>query len=301
MRFLASVLILLTAGLVHAEEAAVSDSTTTKTKMPSEVTAQRKDIDEEITNKKLRAETGAKSVISLKSAFAYSGGSINSPLSQERPQLSPGTTNPEPSKLSGSISAKYRISDHDSMSLGVGVGWLTPTYQGQKGQVENPYLGYTRAFKTGIIQNVIEASIVKYTSNSASKNDDLWNSNFDYTILAKVGHSRLDLGLDLGYYREFYSQTTARNGDNPLDYVALYPFAEYELNDMASLRTVYRGFSYFNSSNDQKTFVHDDPTQSFGVGLAITRDIYLYPNLQWVWADVRAEKTNVAISANINL
>ena len=54
MRFLASVLILLTAGLVHAEEAAVSDSTTTKTKMPSEVTAQRKDIDEEITNKKLR-------------------------------------------------------------------------------------------------------------------------------------------------------------------------------------------------------------------------------------------------------
>ncbi len=300
MRFLASVLMLLTAGFVHAEDA-VSDSTTTKAKMPSEATAQRKDIDEEITNKKLRAETGSKSLISLKSALGYNGGSINSPLSQERPQLSPGTTNPEPSKLSGTISAKYRVSDHDSLSLGVGVGWLTPTYQGQSGQVENPILGYNRAFKTGIIQNVIDASIVKYTSTSASKRDDIWNTNFDYTILAKVGTSRLDLGMDLGYYREFYSQTTAKNGDAPLDYVALYPFAEYELNDVASLRTVYRGFSYFNSPNDQKTFVRDDPTQSFGVGLAVTRDIYLYPNVQWVWADVRAEKTNVAISANINL
>ena len=150
--------------------------------MPSEVSSQRKDIDEEITNKKLRASTGSKSLISLKSSFNYNGGSINAPLSQERPQLSPGTTNPEPTKLSGTISAKYRVSDHDSLSLGIGVGWLTPTYQGQKGQVENPVLDYSRAFKVGIVQNVIEASIVKYTSNAASKNDDLWNTNFDYTI-----------------------------------------------------------------------------------------------------------------------
>ncbi len=300
MRVLATVLVFFLAGLAHADDT-VSDSTTSTTKMPSEVTSQRKDIDEEITNKKLRADSGAKALISLKSAFNYNGGSIQTPLAADRPNLSPGTTNPEPAKLSGTISAKYRVTDHDSLSLGVGVGWLTPTYKGQAGQVENPILGYNRAFKVGFLQNVIDASVQYYTADSAQKNDDIWNTNIDYTILAKLGKSRLDLGVDFGYYREYYSQTTVKNAGAAQDYLAIYPFAEYELTQMASLRTVFRGWSYYNTPGEQRAYQHDDSTQSFGVGLAITRDIYLYPNIQWVWADVAADKTNVALSANINL
>ncbi len=300
MKVLAALLVLLTAGMVHAQDA-ITDSSTSTTKLPTELKTQRKDIDEEITNKKLRAESGAKSLISLKSLFIYNGSTISHPLNSTRPQLSPGTVNPEAAKLSGTISAKYRVSDHDSLSLGVGVGWVRPNHDGQTGQVENPILGYNRAFKAGFLQNVIDASVVKYTAKSASVLNDEWETNFDYTILANVGTSKLQIGLDLGYYREYYSSPNADNQTAAVDQIDLFPFAEYEMNDWASLRTVYRGISYNNTIADQRSYARDFPTQSFGVGMAITRDIYLYPNIQWVWQDINADKTNIALNANINL
>jgi hypothetical protein len=38
-----------------------------------------------------------------------------------------------------------------------------------------------------------------------------------------------------------------------------------------------------------------------GIGYSVTRDIYLYPNLQFAPEQISAQHTNVAINATINL
>lgn len=257
----------------------------------------REDIDNEITNARLRASTGAKSLWSIQSAFNYYGGSVQKPLSKERPQLSPGIIENDPTKLTGNISGKYRLTDHDNINLGIGVGWLTPGQTGQKGQAEDPYFNYSRVFKSGLVQNVFDLGFSKYTAHSSVKGKLNYESALDYTALADIGKTKWQAGVTTAWYREFY--TAEVNGIQ--DQFALYPFAEYSFTDKYSFRTVYRGLTYYNTQNAGMTFAHDTATQSAGIGLSITRDIYLYPNVQWVWEEIRADKTTWSLSANINM
>ncbi len=267
----------------------------------------REDIDDEITNAKLRAATGAKSLFSFQSAVSWYGGSIKQPFGKDRPQLSPGTIENDPAKITASISGKYRVTDHDNLNVGFGRGWLTPFYDGQKGHAEDPYVAYGRVFKAWGLQNVSNIAGTVYTTDSSRNRKDLAQSDIDHTILWAIPHSRWQLGLNVAWEHEFYSgetpvgMTAEKAGQRLMDTLAAFPFAEYEFNNTYSFRTVYRGITYYNSKDAASTFVRDTPTQSLGLGVAITRDIYIYPNIQWVWEDIRADKTDVAINANINL
>jgi hypothetical protein len=278
------------------DNAPAADTNDKTSRLPT-TPADREDIDKEITNAHLRASTGAKSLYSVQSAFTYNGSSINEPFAASRPQLSPGTVENDPAKLTGAISVKYRATDHDNLNLGVGVGWLTPTYPGQRGQIEDPYVAYGRVFKSGNVQNVFNLGLTKYTADSSVNRGLNWESDIDHTFLIGIGKTKLQLGVDIAWTREFY--TSGNNGQQ--DTLAAYPFLEYEFTDRLSFRTVYRGITYFNTTDAQGTFTRDDATQSMGVGISVARDIYLYPNVQWVWSDIRSDKTNVALSANINL
>lgn len=300
MRVLASVLVLLLAGFAHAEDSAISDSTTSTTKLPSEVTSQRKDIDEEITNAKLRASTGSKSVWSVQSEFDYSGGSIDSPFAATRPKLTPGTVGNDPiTKLDGQISAKYRLGDHDNLNLGAGVGWSIPGREGQHGQVENPYLAYTRLFKAGPFQNVISLNGTYFTAQHSVNVDKLVaEGDVSWQILYTIGHTKLQVGLALDYSRQVYSETMNEAVSDQID---ADPYAEYALTDMFTIRTVYNGGNFTNTVASPTTYTRDFPAESLGLGISLTRDIYLYPNVQWVWSTVSADKTNVALNAYINL
>lgn len=280
----------------QAQDAAMTaneSATQSKAKLPK---APPQDIDEEITNARLRATTGSKKRLSLQSSLNYNGATINKPLAKLRPELTPGTVSPEPAKLTGSISGKYRVTDYDNLNLGIGVGWLTPTYEGQRGQVENPYVAYSRVFKAGRFQNVLSASVTKYTADSELNRGLNLSAGTDYMFLTSFS-TGTTFGTAFSYARYIYKD--GRGGIQ--DFYGAYPFLEQALTRDLSLRTVYRGFEYYNKHTKPGAFVHDDPTQSLGLGISVTRDLYLYPNVQWVWADMRSEKTNVALQANINL
>ncbi|MCM2280683.1 MAG: hypothetical protein NDI61_02420 [Bdellovibrionaceae bacterium] len=296
IRVLSLISAFMFAGAAHAQDAvstANESATQSKAKLPSQ---QPKDIDEEITNARLRASTGAKKRFSLQSAFNYNGGSIQSPLAKERPQLTPGSVYTDPSKLTGSISGKFRMTDYDNINVGIGVGWLTPMYEGQRGQAENPYVSYSRVFKAGRFQNVLSASASKYTADRALAAQLNFSAGVDYTVLTSFS-TGTDFGAAVSVSRNVYDA----GGGGIQDFYGIYPFMEQALSEKLSLRTVYRGFEYYNQTSDRGVFSHDDPTQSLGLGISVARDLYLYPNVQWVWEDMRSDKTNVAISANINL
>jgi len=79
---------------------------------------------------------------------------------------------------------------------------------------------------------------------------------------------------------------------------------EYRINDTFNLRTVTFLLSYEHtlaSHADMTTWTKDKVTQSCGVGISITRDVFLYPNLQFIPDQLRGKDTNVALSTNINM
>ena len=49
------------------------------------------------------------------------------------------------------------------------------------------------------------------------------------------------------------------------------------------------------------TFHQDTLTQSLGIGIKVIRDVFLYPNVTFIPYDIRSDRTNVGLSANINL
>ena len=286
---------------VHTVALAADDTTPADKKAETGVanSSKREDIDDEITNAKLRAATGAKSLFSFQSLFVYGGGSIQEPFSKDRLKLTAGTIEPQPSKISGAISGKYRLTDHDNINVGFGVGWLTPMYQGQRGQAEDPYIAYGRVFKALGLQNVLNVALTYYTTDYQKAIEDQYQTDIDYTVLWAVPKTKWQLGLFGAWTREMYK--AGRTSDQLQDELALDPFVEYEFNNTFSFRTVYRFITYYNTTGRPDLFTRDTQTQSLGLGIAVTRDLYLYPNIQWVWADIRGDKTNVGIQANINL
>jgi hypothetical protein len=298
MIFLASVSVSMTAWSQDGKSSlSLPEGSSTLKETELKPPSQREDIDQEITNARLRAQHGAKSLWSVKSSLTYVGGSVKEPLSNKRPALSPGTSVESDVKLTGHLALNYRATDHDSLNAGFGFAWLTPGYSGEKGQSEDPYLGYSRAFRTARLQNIVSFEVMKYTAASAVNSGRNANAYLNYTLLSNLGDSRWQLGGVTVYHRDFFT----RDEDLPQDCISLIPFTEYALTDKLSFRTSFNVLSYYNTQDAPSTFTYNDALQSLGLGISITRDIYLYPSVQWVWQDIRSDKTNVALQAFVNL
>lgn len=307
LKKLAFACILVPAGMAFAETTITTETTSTVKIPEGNNASDRKNIDEEITNAKLRAATGSKKLVSLASSFSYSGGALTNPTSTERPQLNEGQVSADPTKLNGQISVKYRMTDHDNLNVGLGIDY-TPEYtkdrttgakEEAKWNASTPYVSYGRVFKAGEVQNVLSATLSKYTAspdvNEAKLN---YNVYLDHTMMVGIGTSKAEIGLVSFIQQEFYSEEVA---DGSFErQIGFYPVAEYAVSDKLSLRTVSRWIA-FNVSKGSDTGKLAAQTQSVGVGYAATRDVYLYPNMQWKWSTLAADQTTVGLSANINL
>lgn len=292
------VLIFLFSVVGWAESTSVKATTTTLTDMSS---SESNDIDDEIKNSRLRASTGSKSPLSVQTDFSYSGGSVYKPFGPTRPKLSPGPIFKRNTKLTGNISAKYRFNENNHVNLGTGIGVTTPGFSSQELQIENPYASFSNLFGLSSSQHVLSFSLVKYTSKELVEAIDIdYELGFYYTYLYDFGDSGWQGGVVFLFSHEMYKGFSESNAEETLNTAGIYPFAEYEFNSVYSFRTVYRGAGFYSNRKDFNNYVWDEATQSLGVGITITRDLYLYPNLQWVWRDIRLDKTNLSLVANIN-
>ncbi len=276
------------------------------------------DIDQEITNPKLRAESGSKSKISMSFGVNYQGSSLQEPLAADRPNLYAAAGSEQFSALDGSVSTRYRLDKNNSFTLGVGLGMITPLQgdvDGNDGKnqfrVKNPSVAYSRVFQAWGLQNIFSAGVNIGTDTIASDMDRVVSPSVGYTLM-KDFKNRLSMGISASYVYSYYSTSAGENkkfttnsygGDARTEYdIGLYPMAEYALTDKMSLRTVARYTSWFHLlGSKENSLLHENGTQSFGVGYAVSRDIYLYPNVQFLWQDLKSERTNVALSATINL
>ncbi|NJL25814.1 MAG: hypothetical protein HC902_11985 [Calothrix sp. SM1_5_4] len=241
---LALSLLALLSGAAFAEEKSSEGQST----MKIEDAAQKKnqvagDIDQEITNKKLRAESGSKSKFSLSLNATYLGGGIEEPLAAKRPNLydRPGTQTVSSMSLGPDV--RYRWTKNDSLTFGTSIGLSTPLQGDLSGgkrsqwRVGDPGVGYNRVGKIGSLQSIFSLATSYGTSPESldvKKTFDLVGS---WTLM-RSWQSGLSLGLAATAGNTFYSNAAVA-GDERSDYeVALYPLMEYEFNDTFSFRTV---------------------------------------------------------------
>ena len=131
----------------------------------------------------------------------------------------------------------------------------------------------------------------------------------NHTLAWDIAGSGWSPGLNIDFNYTFYKDgaqvedTLVMAEDGRTDYqIALYPYVEYAFNDKLSFRTVFRFMSYDHYRNDgASTFMREQYTQSVGLGYAVTRDIYLYPNLQFAPENLRPSLTNVGLSTTLNV
>ncbi len=316
---LASVLAISTSAFA-AETETQSAETTTKAENVTpnipEKKAGESDVDEVITNRKLRAETGSKSKYSFSTTLSYSGGTIKDPGSDTRPNIASTAFVPLKPALGGSVGMKYKISALQSLSADVGLLIYRPFHQDPKQNfrerttVADPSVTYQIVYKAADIQNVSSVT-VGATTNSAYRDIgqlgdialsqtaiyDFGGSSWSVGLAATVGYTAFDKGVDAT------NSEGEKVGPMQSDYsVALYPFAEVNISEKLNLRTVFRPWIYEHSRMMPFGDIARAPyTQSVGVGISITRDIYLYPNVQFAPLNMSSDRTNVGMSLNLNI
>ncbi len=274
------------------------------------------DVDEVITNKKMRAEAGSKSKHSLDTAIAYSGSTLEKPFADKRPNLRGRADQTSVASLGGSIAYKYSMPNRSAIKLGVGVRWITPlggssvpdSYArqgGKKNDFDNPSVTFQKVYKWGPgIQSVMNVGPTLYTQENLREAGLQYNLGISQNNAVELGTSGFSIGLLLGLSGNTYDKNSpaAQRGQQDYEFGA-YPFAEYVINDTFNLRTIVGQWTYRHNRPEKRTltFTKDTIYQSIGLGISLSRNVFLYPNVQIVPGDIRSDRTNVAMSTNINV
>lgn len=277
------------------------------------------EVDETITNRKLRAETGSLSRWSMSSSLNYNGSSVANPLDAARPNITAGKDVLLLQNLTGTVGVRYRLSTFDSLTLQTGFFMTTPfhdrikTKDDEKGRklkasfertnrrlnVNDPALRYVHIGKVWGAQSVTSASGTLITNNQLKNDGYASYFDADQTFMYELPNTSLSVGAT--FYAGAY--TLSKNDPDLATYnVAFYPSAEYVINDTFNLRTVFGQWVYQQSKgSNTNTWEKLKVYQSVGLGISLTRDIFLYPNIQFIPSDINSDRTNIAMSASINL
>jgi hypothetical protein len=279
------------------------------------------DLDQEISNPKMRADSGSKSKFSGSSVMSYTGGSFSRPFGADRPNLSGVPENQVHTSIDGTLKLRYRTTKNFSIFTGVGLSLYTP-FQGnvnsgsRQGQFDlgDPLLGFDYTFARWELQHSADLWATAATSVESLNVGQVASVATGYTLM-KAYSFGLHVGLIANAWYNFYGNQPGANPtyavSNDADVVdvrtlweiTLVPAVEYHFNSTFSLRTLFGYFRWRHlyGDLDDTSLRHLVSYQSFGVGIVVMRDVFLYPNVQVLPGNLSAQFTNVGISSSINV
>jgi hypothetical protein len=277
-------------------------------------TAVTDQADNVITNRQLRASSGSLSKWSVNTFWSYSAGSINAPTNVVRPNITAAGDISALQSLYGTIGARYRLSPLDSLSLSIGLNMVSPFHgsirtndsdlrsefddNARKLSANDPAIKFSHLDKISGIQSVTELELSFYTAEFVRNAGFRTGTVLSQTLMYELGKTGLSLGTALeGTWNTFGGD--ADSAKRPKFILGFYPMLEYVINDTFNLRTVsgvwVNEFRRDGSSFNRVIY------QSVGLGISLSRDVFLYPNVQFLPGDLRADKTNLGLNANLNL
>lgn len=318
---------LLLATIVLSSAAIAQTNSKTKKTNGSEASAVIEDVkptstaakpvdeaDQVITNRRLRASSGSLSKWSGNFSANYQGGSVEKPFAAQRPNITSGADALTLQYMSANVGIRYRFSTLNSLTVGTGMFMSTPfnssiktkdqelakEFRKTKGvlTVSDPNLIYTNLARVFGFQVVTQLTPTLIT-NSQQRHMG-YRASYDVasTWMRDVGQSGLSMGATFEWTGYSFDKPNKNLATNVWQ---LYPVAEYEINDMLNLRTLW-GWQVYQQTRDMKwdTYEKRKVYQSVGLGISLSRDVFLYPNIQFIPSDMRADRTNIGISAYIN-
>lgn len=259
----------------------------------AQIFAEEVDTTKTLENEKLSVMQGSASPWSLQFNLSYLGSSLDTPFSEYAPNPQNDAVPPRVT-MSGTFSARRRISDKISAGLGSGLQVDTPFHHPQNLTVSNPTLDLSwSAWDLYWI-----SSLMFYT-------DPIWkNYGYSQTFTQSVyglfwTQDPWSLGAQAGYNYNFFSKP---NDYQLLESLGLYPFLEYRIRKGVVFRHSFsiNQMHFANSSQ----WVESPLTASTSIGFAIHRIIYFSPYLFYSINDISKLKTkeiSIGISCNFNL
>lgn len=272
------------------------------------------EVDQLITNRRLRADSGSLSQWSVSTSFNYQGGSLSKPLDAARPNISQGADVLTLQSLSGGVGVKYRMTKRFSLTGGIGLFMTTPFHSSiktndpelkrnfdinhQKITINDPVLRGTYVGKFYSFQSVTDVEVSLITNNQLKLEGYRWSYSFAEYLMHQIEGTKFSYGG--GFSADFYS-FSRRNGDLTDQVLAFYPAMEYEINQTFNFRTVFGAFAYQHIvREDSGTYEKRKAYQSLGLGVTLSRNFFLYPNIQYIPSDIRSDRTTIALSGNVN-
>lgn len=270
--------------------------------------------DQLITNRRLRADSGSLSLWSVSTTFNYQGGSLARPLDPKRPNIVSGADALTLQNLTGDVGVRYRLMDVLSLTLSTGLFMTTPFHHSidtdnsklqknfdenhQKMTINDPTVKATYLNKFDFLQSVTNLKLTLITNNQQKLDGYQWSYYFSQNFMHQVADTRFSYGTNIS--AQLYS--FSRENDSLTDRVfGIYPAMEYEINEWLNFRTSFGMFVYQHLRSDPAdSYVKRTVYQSLGLGILIKRDVFLYPNIQYIPSDIRDDRTNFALNANIN-
>lgn len=303
--------LLLFAGQSFGQEQ--KSETEVKVKKPAKVDKS----DQLITNRRYRARTGSLSAFSLASTFIYRGGSMEDPLGANRPNLAGRADAASVARLNANLTGTYRLDALNRINAGVGMQTLAPfqnsidtespaaqrEFDNNQGDIDvfDPFISYRHMNRFFGIQTIATGGLTQYTAGNMRDNGYQNRVFLELDTMYDIGSTGLTVGARFGFEQFFFDNDDPELQGRQLDQVArLEPQVEYEINDKINLRTVFRTFAYQNNKADS-TMRRRPLTQDVGVGISVSRNVFLFPNFQFSYDNPSIENTNVGFVANINM
>lgn len=322
-------LVIFASSLGFAQESTISIKINSNTIKAADVLPEKttSDIDEKITDARMRTALGSKSKWSFKSNFNYAGGSLSTPMSRITPNYRKNSHMESMSSITGGVGLNYRLTEADSFGVGTGILMVAPLHgspaesvddernnsQGKvsRYQVSSPYVDYKKGYLAFDTMMMSSLSYHHSTDNdSVNLMKSVGRAMFFQMAVKNLGTTRWSVGGGLMYIKIFYSgdvsdpklMMASQMGlfKRPDEIFGAIPFVQYAINDRFSLKSEFMYFQFMKYEGSSES-IQEEPAQTIGTGISITRDIYLYPNIQFAPKDIRTDRTNVALNANINL
>ncbi len=260
----------------------------------------------------MRAESGSKSKYSLSVGMGYSGGSLEKPLDEHRPNIAEGTGATDVATLGGSVSGKYAITSKNAILAGAGMRWITPLsgsdkpegYNGDKVDADNPYAVYQYLYRWLGIQAVVQAQVTYFTATNLVRDGYVSTFGLSQNSAYLIPGTGLTVGLHaytgLGYFDDNRTEVRSNQSDYSFGFS---PFLEYQISDRVNVRTGSNLFifQHLRSQPAFNTYDQQKVTQNIGLGIAVTRDFFLSPGVDFIIDDIRSDRSTVSLGANINL
>ncbi|AYF43975.1 hypothetical protein BALOs_0965 [Halobacteriovorax sp. BALOs_7] len=279
--------------------------------------------EEVIENPTLKTLSGSLKRWSFYSTFAYKGGAINDLTSAERPNIKNAQGTPSLSNISGVFGAKYRLTKSDNISLQAGMYMATPFHSNhtaststiqkefddnsQELDIDNPVLSYFKTYNLGELQNV---SFVKYQHVTRGTEKDYGYEGaaaFSQAMAYRIAKFAY-IAASATFTQYFFNKSKTKYMGFDMSLLPYQTERTYQLSlstemylrrniSIRLISDIYSRYQMRRESEMEKRVLQ----QTIAGTYFFNRDISIAPNIRFIAEDIRADRTNVGLTLNMNL